>query len=158
MMHGNGSAHVRVPRVSLGRAALTAALLVLAHDSSVLAAGTVSGKIPKSVTNAGIAGAHVQFYDLNTNADFPIATATADVNGDYSQSLPDGTYGALTQNTQGYINKIWNNVSCSATCDLNSITSIIVSGSAITNINFALASGGGRIAGTVTSSATGNPI
>jgi hypothetical protein len=100
----------------------------------------------------------VQFYDLSANDNFPFATATADGTGNYSQTLPPGTYGVLTQNAQGYINKIWNNISCSATCDVNSLTPVVVSGAAVSGIDFALDSGGARISGTITSSATGLPI
>ncbi len=145
-------------KIPLVRTVLAAMLLSFVCAPSALAAGTVSGKITDSVTNAGIPGAQVQFYDLNTNSDFPFVTATADASGNYTQNLPDGSYGLLTQNTLGYINKIWNNVSCSATCDLGSLAPVVVSGSAVTNVNFALVPGGGRISGTVTSSATGNPI
>ena len=109
------------------------------------------------MTHTGIAGAMVQFWDMNDNVDGPVAIATADGGGNYSQNLPDSTYGVVTQNAQGYINKIWNNVSCSATCDVDSLTHVVVSGGAVTGINFDL-SPGGRIAGTITSSATGNPI
>jgi hypothetical protein len=157
-MRINGSAaHVSVRRLPLFSAAVAAALLVLGSAANALAAGSIGGQITDSATHAGIAGAQVQFYDLNANDNFPFATATADVNGNYSQTVPNGTYGVLTQNTQGYINKIWNDVSCSATCDVNSIVPVVVSGGAVTGIDFALDSNGGRISGTITSSA-GAPI
>jgi hypothetical protein len=144
--------------MSLVRAALSAILLLLAFSSNALAAGTVSGQITDAVTHVGIAGARVLFFNLNDGDGDIAATATADANGNYTQNVPDGTYGLLTQNSQGYINKIWNNVTCSATCDVDSVTPVVVAGGAITGINFALTPGGGRIAGTITSSATGNPI
>jgi hypothetical protein len=99
----------------------------------------------------------VRFYDFSDDDGDIFFTATADANGNYSQNLADGSWVAVTINTQGLINKIWNNISCSATCDVNSITPIVVAGGAVTNINFALTPGGGRIAGTITSSAPGNP-
>src|SRR6478609_7400759 len=132
------AAGVRVRRSSLVRAALAATLFILASASNALAAGGISGKITNSVTLAGIPGAKVQFYDLIGNSDYPIATATADGSGNYLQALPDGTYGVLTQNTQGYINQIWQNISCSAICDVDNLTPVVVSGGAISNINFAL--------------------
>ncbi len=134
-----------------------AALLIPGYASNALASGSISGQITSSVTHTGIAGAMVQFYDLNGDSDGPVATATADGGGNYSQNLPDGSYGVLTQNAQGYINKVWNNISCSATCDVNSLTPVVVSGGAVTGISFDL-DPGGRIAGTITNSATGNPI
>jgi hypothetical protein len=157
MMRFKGSAeHVPARRSSL-KAAVAAALLIFGYASNALAAGSISGHITDSVTHAGIGGAQVQFYDLNSNDNFPFTTATADVSGNYSQSLPDGTYGVLTQNKQGYINKIWNNLSCSAICDVNNLTPVVVTGAAVSGIDFALDSGGGRISGTITSS-SGLPI
>ena len=150
--------HVRIRPMSLIRAALAAAILVPGYASDALAAGSVSGQVTNSVTHVGIAGAQVRFYDFSDGDGDISFTATADANGNYSQNLPDGTYVAVTQNTQGLINKIWNNVSCSATCDVDSIMPVVVAGGAITGIDFALSPGGGRIAGTITSSATGNPI
>ena len=159
MIRTNGSvAPVRVPRITLVSAALAAALLITGYASTALAAGNVSGQITNSVTHAGIPGAKVQFYDFSDGDGDNVVTATADADGNYSLNLPDGTYVALTNNTQGYINRIWNNISCSATCDVDSITPIVVAGSAVTGINFALTPGGGRIAGTIISSATGDPI
>ena len=154
----NGSAgHVPVGRMSLVTAALIAALSIPLCASTALAAGSVSGQITRSDTHAGIGGARVQFWDLNANNDGPVATATADGNGNYSQNLPDGSYALVTQNSQGYINKIWNNIPCSAVCDTNSFTAVMVAGVAITGFNFALDPGGAQISGTITSSAPGNP-
>ena len=160
MTRANGSAaRVAVRRNSIVKAALASALLVVGYAPNALAAGTVSGQVTNAVTHVGVAGANVTFYDFSDNGDGDIFfTATADASGNYSQNLPDGSYVAVTQNTQGLINKIWDNISCSATCDVNSITPIVVAGGAVAGINFALPPGGGRIAGTITSSATGNPI
>jgi len=137
---------------------LATALLIAGYASNALAAGTVSGQITDAVTHVGIAGARVQFYDFNDNDGDIVFVATADASGHYSQNLPDSSYVAVTQNTQGYINKIWNDVSCSATCDVASISQVVVAGGAVAGVNFALTPGGGRISGTITSSATGNPI
>src|SRR4051794_16033381 len=158
MVRINGSAvHVPVRRMVLIRAALMAALSIPLCASTGLAAGSISGQITDSVTHNGIADAKVWLFDLNSNIDTPIV-ATADGTGHYSLNLPDSSYAVLTHAPQGYINQIWNNVSCSAVCDTNALTPVVVSGGAVTNINFALVSGGGRISGTITSSVTGNPI
>src|SRR5580765_4300763 len=94
----SGSAgHVSVGRTSLVTAALIAALLIPLCASTALAAGSISGRITDSSTLAGIGGARVQFWDLNANNDGPVATATADGNGNYSQNLPDGSYALVTQ-------------------------------------------------------------
>ena len=97
----------------------------------------------------------VQFYDLN-NDDFP-ATATLDGTGNYTVNLPAGSYAVLTQNTQGHVNEIWPNVSCSAVCDVGSIVPIDITTNAVTDIDFVL-DPGGRVSGTVTSTSTGLPL
>src|SRR5262245_38873242 len=122
MIRFNRSAsYVRFRHKMLVRSMLAAALLILGYSSDALAAGSISGQITSLVTHLGIAGGTVQFYNFNANEVTP-AFATVDGNGNYTKTLPDGTYAVLTQNTQGYINKAWNNISCSAICDVNSIT------------------------------------
>src|SRR5262249_23125082 len=129
---------------------------------TALASGTISGQVKDSVTTVGIGGAQVEFYDLNGNSDFPVYTATADGTGHYTQSVPDGTYGVLTHAPGNYINQIWNGISCSAVCNIGSqganITHVVVAGNAVAGIDFSLVSGGGQVAGTVTSTATGLPL
>jgi len=149
--------HGRIRRMSLVRAALAAVLLLVGYASDALATGTISGQITDAGTLLGIPGGTVQFYNINVNEVAP-ATATVDNNGNYTKTLPDGSYAVATQNTHGYINKISNNIPCSATCDVDSITPVVVSGGSVTVLNFALTPGGGRIAGRITSAATGNPI
>jgi len=136
---------------------LALAALCAATATPALAAGSISGRVTNSATSLGMPGVALHFYDLNAD-DYPFAIATTDANGDYVQALPAGTYGVLTQNAQGFINEIWNNVSCSAVCDLDSVTPIEVTASAVTGIDFALSPGGGRISGTVTATGTGLPI
>jgi hypothetical protein len=117
-------------------------------------AGSISGRVTSSQTGLGLTGT-VQFYDLN-NDDFA-ETATLDGNGNYTVNLPAGSYAVLTQNTQGHINEIWPDASCSAVCDVNALTPVDVTTNAVTGIDFVLAPGG-RVSGTVTSSSTGLPI
>jgi hypothetical protein len=70
---------VRVRPIGLVTATLVAALLIAGSASNALAAGgSISGQITNSVTHVGIAGAKVQFYDLISDSNFPVATATAD--------------------------------------------------------------------------------
>ena len=130
--------------------------------SDALAAGSISGQVKDSGTTIGIAGAQVQFYDFNGNDNLPAVTATADGNGHYTQNLPDGTYAVITHAPGTYINQIWSGISCSAVCNIGqkgaNITTITIAGNAVVGIDFALVSGGGRVAGTVTSSATGLPL
>jgi hypothetical protein len=118
---------------------------------------TVSGQVTSSTTSLGLQGTVVQFFDLNANADGPAAEATTDASGNYIANVPAGSYGVLTRNFDGYINEAYDDVPCSATCDLGSITPVEVTSGAITGIDFVL-DPGGRMAGTVTDAGTGLPI
>ncbi|MCC7008870.1 MAG: carboxypeptidase regulatory-like domain-containing protein, partial [Acidobacteria bacterium] len=130
---------------------LLAALAANAPNAS--ADGTISGRVTSSTTSLGIAGTKVWAFSMNDDV---AVNTTVDGSGNYSLSLPAGSYGVFTQNTQGYINEIWNNVQCSAVCDLEAITPLDVTTGAITNIDFVL-DPGGRIAGRVTSGGVGIP-
>ena len=121
-------------------------------------AGSISGRVTNSATGLGMPNVGLHFYDLNANLDGPSAIATTDANGDYTVNVANSDWGIITQNTVGFINKIYNNVPCSAVCDVNIITPVTVTNNAVTGIDFVLDPGGGRISGTVTSSATGLPI
>ena len=157
----DSAARVRARWISPVRLTLVAALFVAGYASNALAAGSISGQVTDSVTHVGVAGAKVAFFDVNANDDFPVATAITDGSGNYLQNLPAGSYGVVagsSATSPGYISEAWNGISCSATCDVNSITPVVVAGSAVTSINFALVAGGGRISGTITSSVTGLPI
>ena len=140
-----------------------AAAFLGAAAPDALASGSISGQVKDSGTSAGIAGAQVVFHDLNRDDILAVATAITDSNGNYTQTLSDGTYVVLTHAPGTYINQIWNGISCSSVCNIGqkgqNITTIsIAGGNAVVGINFALVSGGGQIAGTVTSAATGLPI
>src|SRR5262245_10158075 len=97
---------VRVRQMFRVKSVLAAFLFLAGNASDALASGSISGQITSAATHTGIAGATVQFYNLNANEVSP-PTAIADSNGNYTKTLPDGSYGVLTQNTQGYINKAW---------------------------------------------------
>src|SRR5262249_40184227 len=113
---------------------LTVALTSVAADA--FAAGSISGRVTSSTTGNGLGGTVIQVFDIN--ADRFAFTATADGMGFYTVDLPPGSYALLTQNTQGYINEIWDNIQCSAVCDVNSITPIAIGTDPVTNINFVL--------------------
>ncbi len=133
---------------------LTSALLAGGAADALAQGGTISGRVTSSTTSLGLPNTEIHFYDLNSNADSPTAIATTDAQGDYSINLPPGEYGFITHNTQGYINEIFDNVQCSAVCDVNSLTPVTVTNGSSFTANFAL-DPGGRIAGRVTDSATG---
>jgi hypothetical protein len=139
-----------------------AAAFLAAAASEALASGSISGHLKDSGTNAALVGAQVLFHDFNNDAVLAVATATTDASGNYTQNLPDGTYAVLSHAGGTYINQLWQNLSCSAVCNIGPngslITTITISGgNNVTGIDFALVSGGGRVSGKVTSAA-GAPL
>src|SRR5439155_16105820 len=104
--------------------------------TEAFAAGSISGRVTSSTTGLGLPNDVVQFYNLNAN-DNP-ATTTTDSSGNYTMNLPAGSYAVVTQDIHGYINEVYNNVQCSAVCDVNSLTPVVVTTTAVTNINFVL--------------------
>ncbi len=118
--------------------------------------GSISGTVTDSATMAGIGGATVSIFD---SAGFQVAFGATDGAGNYNTNvgLPTGTYFARTNNSLGYINELYNNITC-LNCIVTSGTPIAVTaGSATSGINFAL-NAGGRISGTVTDQATTLPL
>ena len=104
------------------------------------------------------AAQEMTIFDLNANGPTEIAaTPITDASGDYVANLPPGLYAVVTNDNHGHINEIYDNVPCSSSCDTNAFTPIDVASSPITGIDFVL-DPGGRIAGTITSAATGLPI
>jgi hypothetical protein len=123
---------------------------------ALAAGGSISGTVTDAATTAGIAGVNVSIFDT---AGFQVAFGATDGAGNYNTNvgLPTGTYYARTNNSSGYINKLYNNITC-LNCNVTSGTPITVTAGATTSgINFALTLGG-RISGTVTDGATTLPI
>src|SRR6185295_11639993 len=148
------------PAISLLKAALLAAALLTGVAADAFADGSISGRVTGSNAPGGLQGTVIQAFNLNTDDSGPITIATTDASGNYSGNVPAGLYVVLTQDTHGYINEIWNNLPCSAVCNIteNDIltNAVLVTNGAVTGINFVL-DPGGRIRGHVSSSAVGNP-
>ena len=124
---------------------------------SMQAGGRVSGTVIDSATSAPIPNVQIQIVDPNGRT---IASANTDGGGNYltGSGLPTGTYYARTSNNLGYVNEIYNNKPCPQTCPVISGDSFSVTiGSTTPGINFSL-DRGGRIAGTITDSATAQPV
>jgi hypothetical protein len=121
------------------------------------AAGVLSGRVTRSSDGAGIGGSAVILYRSSGSS----VVAYADGTGNYSfTGLSTGTYYVKTNNFDGYLDQAWNNVRCDWSCTpaTSGATAVLVTDGATTSgIDFALEAGG-RIAGTVVSSATGTPI
>ena len=107
-------------------------------------------------TGGSLGAVSVEIFDSAGN--FVASGSSVDPSGNYTtfEGLPTGTYYALTSNGLGYINKLFDNISCPS-CEVTGGTPISVTqGATTSNINFALNTGG-RISGTVTNSA-GTPL
>jgi 5-hydroxyisourate hydrolase-like protein (transthyretin family) len=120
--------------------------------------GRISGVVTNAATGAPLSNVSVFFYNTSGSQ---IATASTNASGAYTSGtgLPTGTYYVRTSNTQGYVDKLYNNIACpGGNCSVTSGTAVSVTAGATTGgINFGLAAGG-YISGTVTDAATGAPL
>jgi hypothetical protein len=134
---------------------LLALVWLAGFGTQAFAQGSISGRVTGVDAPTGLPNTIIQVFDLNADDFGP--TTTADASGNYTINLPAGNYAVLTNNLLGYINEIYNNVPCSAVCDVNLITPITVTNAAVTGINFVL-DPGSRISGNITDSTTLLPI
>jgi hypothetical protein len=135
---------------------VTQGVITSGIDFALTAGGRISGRVTNAAGGEALGNVEIVVYNTNNKR---MAYAFSDPSGNYTtySGLPTGTYYARTSNTSGYIDKVFNNVIC-AGCDPTSGTAIsVTAGTTITNIDFALASGG-RISGRATAAATSAPI
>jgi hypothetical protein len=120
--------------------------------------GRISGTVTDGFTALPLAGVSVYIYNSTGSSMTSGYTNSSGVFTTYS-GLPSGTYYALTWNSQGYIDELYNNIPCPAgSCTMTSGTAIsVTAGATTTGINFGLARGG-RISGTVTDAFTALPL
>ncbi len=125
-------------------------------DSGLAAGGRISGTVTDVGTGLPLANASVSVY--NSSGSF-VTYAHSDSSGVYWSGLPPGTYYARTSNTLGYVDELYNDISCpGSSCTVTSGAPISVTvGTTTAGIDFGLAAGG-RISGTVTDTATGVPL
>jgi hypothetical protein len=100
---------------------------------------------------------NVDIYD--GNGDF-ITNGVSNGAGNYTtfDGLSSGTYYALTSNSQGYIDRLFNGIQCPFLCDPTTGTKIVVAVAANTpNINFSLTKGG-TIGGKITDAGSSAPL
>jgi hypothetical protein len=94
-------------------------------DFALPAGGHITGTVTDAGTNAALANVSVSIY----NATGSLATSgVTDASGNYTSAagLPTATYFARTTNSQGYVNRLYNNVLCIVTCDVTTGTPISV--------------------------------
>jgi hypothetical protein len=119
-------------------------------------AGAFSGTITDAITHQPVANAWV---DAVTPSNTYIGSAHADATGAYSfVGLPAGTYYARTNNSAGYVNEGWREISCPPCWSMETLTPITVAASTTTTgIDFTLQKGG-TIAGRLTEAGNGTPL
>jgi hypothetical protein len=117
----------------------------------------VAGRVTDSSTGLGVNGVQIGVYDQAGDQLLSVSTNTS---GDYvTPGLLAGTFYLATNNDEGLINEIYDNVPCAGRCEAVTAGTPIVlaTGQVVMGRDFALAPGG-RIAGTVTASSGGAPI
>ena len=120
------------------------------------AAGSITGRVTDAGTLAGVSGLTVQL--LSSSGTF-LASILTDGSGNYTLAqLPGGSYYVRTSTPGPYINQLYNGVTC-LNCNVTTSggTQVVVAGATVSNINFALVTGG-RIGGTVTNVSNAQPI
>ena len=118
--------------------------------------GSITGAVTSSATSAPVQGVLVYIYRGSGQS---VGVATTDASGLYTMTgLQPDTYRARTANTAGYIDELYNNISCpGGACDWQSGALITVTAGSSSAASFAL-DVGGTISGTVTAAGSGQPI
>lgn len=118
-------------------------------------AGIIRGHV-KDKNGNPLPYVYINIYDSAGNH---VAYSYTDENGSYvRKGLIQGTYFATTSNYSGYIDELYDNIDCPGySCDPLTGTPIEVKNGDSRQVNFNL-SPGGKIAGRVTDSSTGEPI
>ncbi len=132
-------------------------------DIGLSPGGRIAGTITDATTGLPLAGVTVTFYASSGNSirspgNFGVPVSTNAL-GQYisGAGLVAGNYFVGTSNSLGYVNEVYNNITCLG-CSVTSGELIGVTLAQTTAaINFALAVGG-EIAGTVTDVGTGMPL
>lgn len=123
-------------------------------DFALALGGSISGTVTKS-DGTPIQNAFVQVY--TEAGTFITSTGTNGLGRYLLKGLPTGNYFARTSNSLGYIDQLYNGVTCTS-CNVTTGQPIAVTvGNVTPNIDFALVTGG-RVTGTVTAAAGGAPI
>ena len=81
--------------------------------------GTLTGRVTDAATGAPLAGVEVWLYRHTPAGGVRVGERgrSTDANGMYTfRSLTTGSYVAFTANAQGYVDKVFSNVSCESAC------------------------------------------
>jgi hypothetical protein len=124
---------------------------------ALAAGGRISGTVTDAGTGLPLAAVYVDVHDSSGSY---VTYGYTNGSGAYTavDGLPSGTYYAVTVNSLGYVDELYNDFPCAGgTCSVTSGAPISVTGGTTTGIDFALVRGG-QIGGTVTDASTGLPL
>lgn len=157
-VYNNRTCAVNCNPVSIGTPiAVTSGSTTTDIDFELNEAAVITGKVTDAATSLPLANVAVHvFFPLT---DVPTLIVLTDNEGNYSTMnfLRAGSYLARTANSSGYIDELYQEISC-APCALSTGTVISApAGSTTPNINFTL-SPGGNVSGTITDADTSAPI
>jgi 5-hydroxyisourate hydrolase-like protein (transthyretin family) len=137
---------------------VTAGATTSGIDFALARGGRISGTVTDATTGVPLSGVTVS---IRNSSGVQVASGSTNSSGVYTtgSGLPSGTYRARTRNQAGYVDEVYNAISCpGSSCATTSGAPIgVTAGSTTTGISFALAQGG-RIGGAVTGAATGKGV
>ncbi len=121
--------------------------------------GTVNGRVTNAATGAGVNAVPVLFC-LGTTC----SLHATNVSGDYTATLPVGTYTAYSAAPATLVDEVFDNISCPMPAGCGTLTAnelgtriVVAAGSVTSGVNFAL-DPVGTVTGRVTDAATGAPL
>ena len=100
--------------------------------------GWISGTVTDVATGDPVSDVSIQIYDASGNY---VDVSYTDAVGYYElyAGLPGGTYFAATDNYEGYINEVYDDLPCTGVCDPTVGTAIVVTGGITTvGVDFTL--------------------
>jgi hypothetical protein len=118
---------------------VTAGATTVGVNFGLMAGSSITGTVTDALTGAPLV--HVQMYVYFANGYLLDESSYTDGWGRYAvDGLPTGTYYLLTENTQGYLDELYDNISCPTyTCTVTTGTGVrVAAGVTTTGINFTL--------------------
>lgn len=126
-------------------------------DFELTPGGAISGHFEDGVTHLPIPFSGLNIHDADGQY---VSWAYTDSSGNYTSyaGLPTGTYFVRTQNNDGYLNELYDDLPCIGNCTVTDGTPVSVTlGATTSGIDFEMLKGG-AIAGTVTEEGPPTPL